>query len=325
MITDIPEEVFLSPEAFKSFMPIIQKMLQSSRYRQDIDEDVFQPSNEQNQEYVLNIVETILRPNSFIANSENLELLAKLSAEGKSCLLMPEHFSNFDYPGLFSLAKRNPKLSEAFKKLICMSASKLNTESKIVLAFSEAFNRIMIYPAREKEAHHDTINNEEEQKLNQLNQRALKKMFECKKQGHIVLLFPSGTRYRPNKPESRNALLQIASFIKQFDYFCLVGIAGNLLVVNPNNKMAQDIVREDSLVYLADTIQDSKEFLRNLHTQHPDVSPSEFKQIVAQDITNRLIDLHEKAEEVRAPLVKDTPPRYLGLFVPPHLVKDIPS
>ncbi len=318
MIYTIPTEAFAYTDAYKKFAPIIQNMIKSSRYAQDIEENALQPYNEKNQKSVMSIVEEILHPQSAIINLEHLEKLSRLLEAGKSCLLLPEHFSNFDYPGLFYLSQQHSSIAPMFQKLICMAASKLNTESKVVLAFSEAFNRIMIYPAREKEKAQEEQAKEEQQKLELLTQRGLKKMLECKNKGHAILMFPAGTRYRPNKPESRHALQQVASFIKQFDYFCLIGIAGNTLVVNPNNAMAQDIVRKDTIVYFVDEVQNSKEFLKTLQEESPDLPAAEFKNHVAQNITQSLMELHEKAEAIRAPLVEAAPPHYLGPFVPEH-------
>lgn len=320
MIDTIPSEAFTKTEASERFLPIIKKMVEHSLYSQRIDERVYQPSNEQNQQSVLEIVRGIVRPESRIVNMEHLERVAALLKEGKSCLFLPEHFSNFDYPALFYLAQQNPAAQSIFKNLVCMAASKLNTESKVVLAFSEAFHRIMIYPARAKLQADGTADSAEQQTLDQLNQRALRTMGEFKKEGRAILMFPSGTRFRPGNNETRNALPQAASFMRQFDYFCFIGIAGNLLMVNPNNQMAQDIAREDALVYWIDEVRESKAFLAEVHEKtdkaHESADLPAFKQAVAQEITARLLALHEKAEAVRAPLVAANPPRYLGPFLP---------
>lgn len=323
MTYSIPTDVFSYTDAYKQFAHIIQNMIQNSRYMQNIEQDVLQPYNEKNQKSVISIIEKILQPNSTIINVEHLEQMAYLLKKGKSCVLLPEHFSNFDYPGLFYLSQKNNAIAPMFQELICMAASKLNTESKIVLAFSEAFNRIMIYPAREKEKIQNEQMTKEQKKLELLNQHAIKKMLECRKKGHAILIFPAGTRYRPHMPESRHVLPQVASFIKQFDYFCLIGIAGNMLVVNPNNAMTQDIVRKDTLIYFVDKIQKSKDFLNSAQREHPDASPAQLKNHTAEKITNSLMSLHEKAEAIRAPLIKTAPPLYLGPFVPESLEKTI--
>ncbi len=325
MIYSIPTEAFSCTEAHKQFFHLIQSMVQDSRYMQNIEQDVFQPHNEKNQKNLMTIVGKLLQPKSAIVNVEHLEKMSNLLKKGKSCLLLPEHFSNFDYPSLFYLSQKNSTIAPMFQNTICMAAAKLNTESKIVLAFSEAVNRIMIHSPREKEKIQNRCTTEEQRKLELLNQRGLKKMLEYKNKGHAILMFPAGTRYRNHEPKSRQALQQVASFIKRFDYFCLIGIAGNVLIINPNTNtiMRQDIVRKDTLIYLVDEVQESKKFLNSMQKKDLSASSLQFKNRVAEKITNSLMELHEKAEAIRAPLIKTTPPLYLGPFIPETIAKKL--
>ncbi len=309
MGTHIPEEAFLSKDAINLFMPRIAEILKNSIYSQDISEEVFQPCNKRNQEIVMSIISELLYENSTIVNSEHLHILAGYVAEGKSCLLLPEHYSNFDYPGLFYLSQKDPLLKESFEKLICMAASKLNTESKVVLGFSEAFNRIMIYPARLKQQN-EGQDIEEQKKLSIINQRALRVMLEYKQQGHMILMFPSGTRYRPGNPNTQKALTQVASFIKRFDYFCFIGISGNLLAVSPNNKMECDLICRDTMVYYIDEPQRGKDFLKSIENKMG--KTADLKEQVSEEVTRTLKELHQRAEDIRRNIAKETPPCYLG-------------
>ena len=50
-----------------------------------------------------------------------------------------------------------------------------------------------------------------------------------RKEGQAVLVFPSGTRYRPGKPETKKGVREIDSYIRLSDVMMLVSINGNCL------------------------------------------------------------------------------------------------
>lgn len=313
----LPEECFTLQEGANLFLPTIFQMIKNSIYSQDIFEaDTWQPSNEKNFSLVLSLIEKLVYQNSRIENIQHIGKIQSLAAEGKSCIIMPEHYSNFDLPAFYYLIQTQAEHLLSFSKtIISLAASKLNEESKVVLAFSEAFNRIMIYPARAKKDNADSMSNEALEKEKQLaiiNQRAIKTLLKARDDGNPILMFPSGTRYRPEKPESRNALEQAASFLKRFDYVCFMGIAGNTLIVNPNDNMAEDVIRKDSMVYWVDEPMLSKDFMNKVE------GGASNKQGVADYITKHLLSLHEKAENIREKLITETPPEYLGPITSPQ-------
>ena len=306
----LPKDYQSVTEGSKQCIPFIVKLLQNSKYSQDIlDIDTWQPANLANLELVFSIVGPLIHNNSAIINAHHFTEIQHILDQGKSCIIMPEHYSNFDLPGLFYLIQaQHQELIPVSKKIISLSAAKLNAESKAVLAFSEGFNRIMIYPARAK--HDESELNAEElaeqKKLEIINQRAIKSMLKAKDGGKIILMFPSGTRYRPEKPESRQALEQAVSFLKRFDYVCFIGIAGNTLVVNPNNNMEEDLLHKDSMVYWIDKPIASKDFMDQVEGGRLN------KKGVAKHITEHLYSLHQKAEAERAKRIAETPTKFLG-------------
>lgn len=312
----LPDYCFTLSGGADNFLPSIVELVKNSIYSQDVFEvDAWQPANKKNLAIVLDLINRLVYPNSKIVNPENLAKIQTLIDEGKSCVIMPEHYSNFDLPSLFYLIEKfYQDLTPIAAKIISLAASKLNAESKVVLAFSEAFNRIMIYPAREKEntTEHSEKDKIEQQQLDIINQRAIKTMLKARDDGKIILVFPSGTRYRPEKPESRNSLEQSVSFLKRFDYVCFIGIAGNTLIVNPNNNMAEDIIRKDSMVYWVDNPISCKDFINKVEGGRTN------KTGVAKQITQHLLDLHNKAEKERLVLIQDTPPEYLGPITSPQ-------
>lgn len=311
MDTYLPEYCFSRTEGSELFFPSIIQLVKNSIYKQDIfQENTWQPANLKNRSIVLELMSKLVHTNSKIVNPENLQQLNSIIESNKSCIIMSEHYSNFDLPVLFYLVENFYKdLMPVLEKIVSLAAYKLNKEHKVVLAFSEGFNRIMIYPAREKLNIKENPTEEEQEELHQLeniNRKAIKNMLKARSEGKIILMFPSGTRYRPEKPESRHALEQSASFLKRFDYVCFIGIAGNTLVVNPNNNMTEDILRKDVMVYYIDTPKLTSEFMAEAGNDTTN------KQQIADYITNHLLTLHEKAEHIRTPFIQENIPEYLG-------------
>ncbi len=296
---------------YQLFTHIIKEMISNSIYSQDLDTMLaYQPANKKNCTLVDTIIAALLYKNSTIHGIEHFETLGKLASQGKSCLLLPEHYSNFDVPALFYLIRSQySQYAPILDQIICLAAAKLSTESKTVLAFAESFNRIMIYPARSKLSENDEgYSDDIAHKIDSFNHRAIEKMMALKNEGNIILMFPSGTRYRPQNPDSRNALEQVASFIKRFDYVCFLSLDGNLLKVNPNNKMEQDIACRDTMVYYFEEPIPSRDYL-SMTKENASSNQTDYKRGVAQHVTSHLLALHQYATKIRTPLIAETPPQ----------------
>jgi glycerol-3-phosphate O-acyltransferase len=63
----------------------------------------------------------------------------------------------------------------------------------------------------------------------------------AKKEGKLILVFPAGTRFRPWEPETKRGVREIDSYIKSFDYMCLVSNNGAVLRIQ-QGKMTEDQV-----------------------------------------------------------------------------------
>ncbi|MDR2588091.1 MAG: 1-acyl-sn-glycerol-3-phosphate acyltransferase [Spirochaetales bacterium] len=276
---------------------VIKEMLRNSAQSATVTEDnIFQPGNMANRVCVEKILKDYLLPGSRVSGLENIEELQRLSVSGKSCLLLMEHYSNFDLPALCYLLERSGKTGKAAAdSLIAIAGLKLNEESAVVLAFSEAYSRIVIYPSR----YFDHITDpqalaEERKKSNAINRAALHHMVRCKHEGHIVLVFPSGTRYRPGNPDTKRGLKEIDSYLKAFDHMVLVGISGNLLRINPSGEMAEDILARDTVVFRVSPIIDCAEFRSRAREGLP--PDADAKQITADRIMQELEKLHAEIE-----------------------------
>ena len=234
------------------------KMMEASRAQMKVsDENVYQPSNPTILGYIDTMIEENLAKGSTIADFQHLEELFEYAKEGKSCLVLPEHYSNFDLPVFhYMLRKQSPRCAELAENLIAIAGYKLNETNPVVTAFSEAYSRIVIYPSRSLEIIKEKMNDPKElvkelMKSREINHAAMKALNEMKYQKRPILVFPSGTRYRPWDPSTKKGVREIDSYIKSFDYMVMVSINGNMLRINPEGEMHEDLICQDKIIYKA--------------------------------------------------------------------------
>ncbi len=281
------------------FREVTDELIRNSREQQEIDQGrVFQRANLANRPLVDRIIGSLQLPGSTILGFDHLRELHERARKGESALLLCEHYSNFDIPNLFYLAERMEGGTDVTGSIVAMAGTKLNEESRFVLAFTEAYTRIVIYPARMLRAYEGTPQYEDERiKSRTINRRALHEMIRVKHSGHIVLLFPAGTRYRPGKPESKQMLVEVDSYMKGFDSVVFVGIAGNTLTVHPTGAMDKDIPKSDVMVYAASPVISCREFRNGFREGLDD--PETAKRAVSEAVGRRLDEQHAIAEEHR--------------------------
>jgi hypothetical protein len=275
-------------------------MIKNTSQNQEVTEkNVFQPGNPINRKYVDKVIEDHLLPGSRIVNIESLYELHRRSKAGKSCLILMEHYSNFDLPVfIYLLSRSGPEGLETAESIVAMAGMKLNVESKAVLAFSEAYTRIVIYPSRYLEKITDPEELKEARKKSSvINRAALHHMVRCKHSGHIILVFPSGTRYRPGNPDTKRGLKEIDSYLKVFDYMVLVGIAGNILRIHPSGEMEEDQLFKDTVVYKVSPILECEAFRNEARSKAP--VEADLKQYVADEVMRELEKIHQEVEQLR--------------------------
>lgn len=286
------------------FRQVTDQLIRNSQESQAVNRDrVFQPANIANRILVDEIISRLVLPGSEIVGFEHLKELYERSQRGESCLLLMEHYSNFDIPCLFYLSKSYPQGEEVTGSVVAMAGTKLNEESRFVLAFTEAYTRIVIYPARLLRALEGTDRFAEEQARSRvINRTAMREMIRMKHEGHIILLFPAGTRYRPGNPESKSILLEVDSYIKGFDHIVFVGIAGNTLEVSPAGDMEKDTPKADAMVYLASPVTDARAFREAARATVPE-GGEDAKRAVATAVGTRFDELHAEAEARRSEIL----------------------
>lgn len=262
-------------------------------------EHVYQPANLENRKLVHKVTEALLMPESRFENLEALLELGRMSKAGKSCLILMEHYSNLDIPNFFLTLERAGKEAEdASNQIIAIAGAKLNEESLFVRAFTEAYSRIVSWPPRSLEIlrQDPEANAEELKSARAINMASLHQMVRLKHAGHIILVFPSGTRYRPGDEDTKRGLREMDSYLKSFDHLLFIGMAGNTLRINPKGKdMTEDIPARDALVFVAGEITNSHEFRKNVRPTDPSIDA---KQAVADAIMAELEKLHRQAQAI---------------------------
>ena len=260
-------------------------------------ESVYQEANTDNRRLIDGMLDELALPGSEIIGVEHIAGLYERSRAGESCLILMEHYSNFDIPSLLYLLTRQG-LPDAAKAIIAIAGMKLNEDSPFVRAFTEAYTRIVIYPSRSLDSVADPETREAERRRSQpLNMAATRQMIRLKHKARMVLVFPSGTRYRPGKPDTKRGVKEVDSYIKSFDTMVFVGMAGNTLQIHPTGDMSMDLTTKDVMILQATEPVSCEEFRTAGRNTTPDgVDP---KQHVADLVMARLDEIHASAARIR--------------------------
>ena len=271
--------------------------------------NVYQEADNKILPYLDKIVEVLTLPGSGIEGLENLEELYAKAKSGKSCLLLLEHYSNLDL-SLFSylLRKTGSRGEEIANSVIAIAGMKLNEDNPVISALASAYTKIVIYPSRSLQ---ENKNNKAELiRSNSINRAAMKVLNELKTQGRLVLVFPSGTRFRPWDPSSKKGVREVDSYIKSFDYMCLVAINGVVLHVR-EGEMTEDGVSKDVVRISVGPVLSCPEFRSKIRDEL-DTSDSESlreekkekKQAVVDAIMDELEKMHIEGEKKRKELLE---------------------
>jgi len=282
----------------------IKRALKVSKVPTVITEDnVYQEGDSNILSIIDEMVESLALPGSGLDGYENLEELLQKAKSGKACLLLVEHYSNLDL-SIFSFyarkaGNRDKDINDA---LIAIAGMKLNEDNPIVAAFTGAYTKIVIYPSRSIQELDPEKDKEEILRANAINHAAMKALIRCKYKGKLVLVFPSGTRYRPWEPSSKKGVREIDSYIRSFEYMCFVTINGEVLHVQKTD-MLNDVVSKDIIRVTVGPVVNCKEFRGKVLMEAE--SKEDKKQAVADAIMDVLEKMHAAAETERLKLPSD--------------------
>jgi len=281
----------------------IEKALSLSRIPTVINEhNVFQEGDPDILSLLDGMTEKLVLPGSGLDGREHLEKLLALAESGKSCLLLPEHYSNLDLSIISLFIRKAGGRGEAIgKSIIALAGMKLNEDNPAVAAFTGAYTKIVIYPSRYLSGLDAKEKKAEFIRSNCINRAALKVINEQKVKGRIILIFPSGTRYRPWDPGSKKGVREIDSYIRSFDYMCLVAINGEVLHIQKTD-MINDEISKDLVTVTVSPVIPCAEFREKARASISDGLDK--KQVVCDAVMAELEKMHIAAEEKRQTLLK---------------------
>ena len=267
-----------------------------------IDEtNVYQPANQETRKFMDALVGENTIPGSHIGGRENFEDFYDKIQAGKSGLILMEHFSNTDLPSLFYLLEHSgsDKLVELSRKIVAVAGMKLNEADPIVRAYAESFTRVVIYPTRSQDKIAGSAMSEEdvkaeEQKARKINMAAMRAMDDCKKRGEAILVFPSGTRYRPGHPDTKKGLRGIDSYLRLFDMVILVSINGHILRLRDED-MLNDLVVPTKQIFTASPVIECKPFRKEYLASLPE-DEADPKQRMIDHVMELLEEQHKRVE-----------------------------
>lgn len=264
------------------------------------EENVYQEGDPEVLSILDEMVEHLILPGTGLAGMDNLEALFEKAKSGKSCLLLVEHYSNMDL-SIVSLLTRmaGGKGKEISDSLIAISGMKLNEANPVVAAFTGAYTKIVICPSRSIQEMDAEKDKAEILRANAINRAAMKSLIRHKYKGRLVLVFPSGTRYRSWEPDTKKGVREIDSYIRSFDYMCFVALNGMLLHVQQTDMM-NDAVSKDIVRVTVGPIVSCNEFRNKILEELPEEADK--KQAVADEIMEVLEKMHIAAEEERLKL-----------------------
>ncbi len=289
------------------FAPLIRQMIANSTGATYVtEENVYQEGKPANKPLVREIVRELILPGSRIIGRSHLVELHRLAHRKKPCLILMEHYSNFDIPCFFELLESGgEETREVADAVVSVAGVKLNEESPLVLAFTEVFTRVVLYPSRGIEAIEDPRQRREAEKRRaRINIAALKMLTSLRKEGKLILVFPSGTRYRPWDPSTTRGLKEMDTYLKFYSYMVLVAVNGNTLLPNQHGSMGEDFPVKDVMIYTVSPVLRCSEFRR--HALKEREHEEDKKQHVVDAVMEALRAMHERTEKARQQILAGT-------------------
>jgi glycerol-3-phosphate O-acyltransferase len=277
------------------------QLTQLSRAPAKVSElNVYQEGNPHTRKMIDAITAENLLPGSRLEGREHFaDFLAQI-AEGKRGLLLAEHYSNLDLPILFYLLEHDAGTfgKEIAQRIVAISGLKLNEVDSLVRAYTEAFTRIVIYPSRSLASVTDP---EELSRGKKINMAAMRAMDAVRRNRQIIMVFPSGTRYRPGKPETKRGVREIDSYLRIFDIMILVSINGSCLRLSPDSpeNMLADEVFHDKVIVASSPVIECKSFRESVIGSFVPSSGVDPKQATVDRVMGMLEAQHIMYEALR--------------------------
>jgi glycerol-3-phosphate O-acyltransferase len=208
---------------------------------------------------------------------------------------MAEHYSNLDLPEFFYfLDKAGPEGRELADSLVAIAGMKLSLEDPNVALFASIYSRIVICPSRTLSRLNPEQDKDKIAKIKAINLAAARKLNEIKTQGKIMLVYPTGTRYRPWEPDSKRAVREVDSYVKGFDWVCFVAKTGLILRVRQETEhnMLLDYVTPDTVRFTVSGPVSCAGFRSKARLDAEERGVEDKKQAVADAVMEKLEEMH---------------------------------
>ncbi|NND95915.1 MAG: 1-acyl-sn-glycerol-3-phosphate acyltransferase [Pirellulaceae bacterium] len=198
----------------------------------------------------------LLLPESGVFGLENLHRLVELGREGNSCLLCLNHRSNLDVPILGALLEDQGE-SELFKKIIWVAGRKLEEDVGLTSMLVQCFNRVIVSPPSWFASPRTEPEIHEGRQINIAAERAIASL---RHEGWVFAMFPAGTRIRPGNESTEQAIAQMDSYLRLFDYVVLCNIDGCTLPVSKDRDLTHETPRLDRMRYTFGPLRETKQW-----------------------------------------------------------------
>ena len=134
------------------YSDLFAEMVAHSKAAAKIDETkVYEEANLDMRKYMFSLLDDTFSSDSGLGNLQNFkDFYEKVVKEGKSGLILMEHFTNLDLPAIIYLLQKvgEPWADDFASRIVAVAGMKLNEASAGVRAFTEGFTRVVIYPTR---------------------------------------------------------------------------------------------------------------------------------------------------------------------------------
>lgn len=282
------------------FKPHLKAFVEEAANEDEVTaESVLKEGHEKSKRLLYSLMDDVLEEGSEFRNVEHAERFLEEVKAGKKGIILAEHYSNFDFPMFaYLLEKASPYGKELINLTYAIAGIKISEENEYISALAAGFNRIFIYPSLSLENMKDDAKKaEEEKKARAINLASMRAMDRLRSSSHPIMIFPSGTRYRPGRPETKKGRREIDSYIKSSDIMILLSINGNCLRLSTSNNMEEDLVFKDKMIITSSPVYDCGTFRENVKKEHPDTQ--DIKQDVADEVMKVLEDMHNTIENER--------------------------
>ena len=134
------------------FGSVFAEMQKMSHAAAKIDETkVYEEANMQLRPYMWKLLDEAFNSESGLGNLENYkDFYENVVKQGKSGLILMEHYTNLDLPGILYLLEKQGEdwAKDLSSRIVAVAGMKLNEADAGVRAFTEGFTRVVIYPTR---------------------------------------------------------------------------------------------------------------------------------------------------------------------------------